>query len=212
MRRLANLIVLVLSLALMPESVSAQFDLSKALGTLLGGSSKSTTTTTTNDPYKKLADAAPAASTLNGTWTYDSATFTYLGNNPLADVVVAQLDPIIADVMRQMGVTRGSAELYMQSGEGVVSHGDSEIRGKYTYQRSTAGITVSTTYEGKSVSVSGYVKYGSNMLTVLLDVKQLVKAIKTVYPELKSDQNIILIDSLLKDISGVYAVGKFKRK
>ena len=212
MRRLANLIVLVLSLALMPESASAQFDLSKALGTLLGGSSKSTTTTTTNDPYKKLADAAPAASTLNGTWTYDSATFTYLGNNPLADVVVAQLDPIIADVMRQMGVTRGSAELYMQSGEGVVSHGDSEIRGKYTYQRSTAGITVSTTYEGKSVSVSGYVKYGSNMLTVLLDVKQLVKAIKTVYPELKSDQNIILIDSLLKDISGVYAVGKFKRK
>ncbi len=212
MRRVANLILLIVALAIMPESASAQFDLSKALGTLLGGSSKSTTTTTTNDPYKKLADAAPAASTLNGTWAYSSATFTYVGNNPLADVVVAQLDPIIADVMRQMGVTPGSAEVSLQSGVGVVSHGDSEIRGKYAYQRSTAGITVSTTYEGKSVSVSGYVKYASNTLTVLLDVKQLVKAIKTVYPELKSDQNIVLIESLLKDISGVYAVGKFKRK
>ena len=50
------------------------------------------------------------------------------------------------------------------------------------------------------------------MLTVLLDVKQLVKAVKTVYPELKSDQNIVLMDSLLKDMTGVYAVGKFKRK
>lgn len=212
MKKTFILLLALVSIVAFPESASAQFDLSKALGSLLGGSSKSTTTTTTNDPYKKLAEAAPAASTLNGTWSYDSATFTYLGNNPLADVVVAQLDPIIADVMRQLGVTRGSAELSMQSGEGVVSHGDSEIRGKYTYQRSTAAITVSTTYEGKSVSVSGYVKYGSNMLTVLLDVKQLVKAVKTVYPELKSDQNIVLMDSLLKDMTGVYAVGKFKRK
>lgn len=211
MRRVANLLLLVLALALMPDSASAQFDLSKALGTLFGSQSKSQTTPA-NDPYKKLAEQAPAASTLNGTWTYDSATFTYVGTNPLADVAVAQLDPIIVDVLRQMGVTCGTAELDLESGKGVVSHGNSEIRGEYSYQRSTAGIVVSTTYEGKSVSVSGYVKYSSGMLTVLLDVKQLVKAIKSVYPEYKNDQNVVLVETLLKDIGDVYAVGKFKRK
>ena len=93
MKKTFILLLALVSFVAFPESVSAQFDLSKALGSLLGGSSKSTTTTTTNDPYKKLAEAAPAASTLNVSWSYDSATFTYLGNYPLADCMLSSAEP-----------------------------------------------------------------------------------------------------------------------
>lgn len=211
MRRIFNITVLVLALALVPESASAQFDLSKVLGGLFGGSSKSTTTTTTTDPYKKLADAAPAVSTINGTWIYSSASFAYVGSNPLADVVIAQLDPIILDVLSQMGVSSGSATLKLDNGKAIVSQGDSALGCKYSYDRSKARVVVSAVIEQKSVSVTGYVKYASSTLSVMLDVKEVIKAVKTVYPDYKNDQNVVLIETLLKDMGDVYLVGKFKR-
>ena len=210
MRRIFNLMLLVVALSFMPESASAQFDLSKALGTLFGSSSKSTTTTTT-DPYKKLADAAPALSTLYGSWVYNSASFAYVGTNPLADVVIAQLDPIILDVLNQMGVSSGSAKLKIDSSKAVVAQGESSLSCKYSYDRSKARIVVSATINEKSVSVPGYVKYASSTLSVMLDVKEVIKAVKTIYPEYKNDKNVVLIDTLLKDMGDVYVVGKFKR-
>lgn len=208
-KTLITIFALVAFVAL-PVSVSAQVDLAKALGGVLGGTQ--TTQSAQSDPYKKLAASAPAASTLLGSWSYDSATFAYVGSNPLASMAVGQLDPVILDVLKQMGVTRGSAILMLDNGKGTITHDGSKLNGEYTYQRSTAGIKVSSVIDGKSVSVSGYVKYASSMLTVLLDVKELIKAVKLVYPEYKNDQNLVLIESLLKDIGDVYVVGKFKKQ
>ena len=210
MRRIFNIAVLVFALALVPDSASAQFDLSKVLGGLFGGSSKSTTTTT-QDPYKKLAEAAPAVSTINGLWVYNSASFAYVGNNPLADVVIAQLDPIILDVLNQMGVVSGLATLKLDNGRAVVAQGESSLGCKYSYDRSKARVVVSAVIEQKSVSVTGYVKYASSTLSVMLDVKEVIKAVKTVYPDYKNDQNVVLIETLLKDMGDVYLVGKFKK-
>lgn len=210
MKKTLIILLALVTFVALPESAVAQVDLTKALGGLLGGSSKSSSAATS--PYKKLADAAPAASTLYGSWSYDSATFTYVGSNPLADIVIAQLDPVILDVLKQMSVSRGSATLKLDSGKGSITQAGSTLEGEYTYQRSTAGITVSAIIDGKSVSVSGYVKYAQSMLTVLLDVKQMLKAVKTVYPEYKNDQNVLLVESLLKDLGDVYVVGKFKKQ
>jgi hypothetical protein len=212
MKKTLILLLTLVAFALMPESASAQIDLTKALGGLLGAAQSSASSSSSNSPYKKLAEAAPAASTLMGNWTYDSATFAYVGNNPLAGAVVAQLDPVAADVLRQIGVSQGSATLTLDKSRGSVTHGDMVLKGEYEYNSSTAGITISGVIEKVAVSVKGYVKYSAPMLTVMLDVKELVEAVKSIYPEYKSDPNVILIESLLKDMGDVFVVGKFKRQ
>jgi hypothetical protein len=45
----------------------------------------------------------------------------------------------------------------------------------------------------------------------MLDVKEVIKAVKTVYPDYKNDQNVVLIETLLKDMGDVYLVGKFTK-
>ena len=214
MKKIAILLLALISLVAVPESASAQFDLSKALGGLFGGSSSSSSTSTssTNSHYKKLADAAPALTTLNGTWSYEAAHFTYLGTNPLTDVILAQLDPIVLDVLKKMGVSRGSANIKLDSGKGLIWQGNSSQSFKYTYDRSKARVVLSAVIDSKSVSVSGYVKLSSPMLSIMLDVKELIKAIKTIYPEYKGDQNLVLVETLLKDMGDVYAVGVFKKQ
>jgi hypothetical protein len=212
MKKTLILLLTLVAFALMPESASAQIDLTKALGGLLGAAQSSASGNSNNSPYKKLAEAAPAASTLMGNWTYDSATFAYVGNNPLAGAVVAQLDPVAADVLRQIGVSQGSATLTLDKSRGSVTHGDMVLKGEYEYNSSTAGITISGVIEKVAVSVKGYVKYSAPMLTVMLDVKELVEAVKSIYPEYKSDPNVILTESLLKDMGDVFVVGKFKRQ
>lgn len=212
MKKTLILLFALVAFVAMPESASAQIDLTKALGGLLGAAQSSASSSSSNSPYKKLADAAPAASTLVGSWTYDSATFAYVGNNPLASAVVAQLDPVAADVLKQIGVSRGTATLKLDAGKGSVIHGDRVLAGEYKYDRSTAGITISGVIEKVAVSVKGYVMYSAPMLTVMLDVKELVEAVKSIYPEYNSDPNVVLIESLLKDMGDVFVVGKFKKQ
>lgn len=208
-----RVILIAVAMFTLATSASAQFDLSK----LFGGSKSTSTSTSTqtqssNDPYKRLAQTAPTISQLEGKWSFESASFSYVGNNYLASMAVAQLDPVINDVLRQMGVTSGSAQLQLKGGKGVISQGDQSLSGTYTYNRSTAGVVASTVVDGKKVSASGYVKYSSGKLSVMLDVKQMIAAIKTVFPEYKNDQNILLVESLIKDLGDVYVVGRFVAK
>lgn len=207
MKRLAIVALIAVVAIMLPTSATAQINLSN----LLGGGSK-TTTSSANDPYKRLADAAPAASTLNATWLYDTASFSYLGSNALAEMAVAQLNPVINDVLRQMGVTKGSAVLMLSSGTGSITHDGYTMKGSYRYTRSTAGIVAETIVDDKRVSASGYVRYSSDTLTVLLDARELIKAILEVMPEYKNDPNIVLVETMLRDLGDVYVMGKFKRK
>ena len=162
-------------------------------------------------PYQRLAEAAPSLSTLNGTWTYQSASFSYLGNSPLADIAIAQIDPIVVTTLKQLNVTPGSVTLRLSGGKGTLKHGDNKLEGTYVYTRSMAAIVAETTLDGKRVKASGYVRYESGELTVMLDARELITAMTTVLPELKKDQNIILLETLLKDLKDVYAVGKFTK-
>jgi hypothetical protein len=209
MKRLVIVALMAVVAVMLPSVATAQFNLSKLLG---GGSNSSTTTTTANDPYKRLADAAPASSTLNATWVYDTASFSYLGSNALTEMAVAQLNPMINDALRQMGITSGSATLKLNNGTGSITHGDYVMNGTYSYTRSKASIVATTTIDQKSVSVSGYVRYASDTLTVLLDARELVRSMLTVMPELKQDPNMAVVETMLRDLGDVYVMGKFKRK
>ncbi len=210
MKRFVIVVVMAVAAALMlPATSSAQLNLSRLLG---GSQQQSTTATQSNDPYKRLAASAPAASTLNGEWLYSAASFSYLGSNALADIAIAQLNPAIADLLRHASITSGSAHLTLDNGKGCVSHNGYKMEGTYTYTRSTAGVSLSTTLDGKTYSVGGYVRYSSDTLTVLLDARQLLKTMISVMPELRQDQNIVLIDTLIRDLGDVFVVCKFHRK
>lgn len=211
MKRIVYTLIVVVAVVLLPTTASAQLNLSRLLGGISKIAGQTQTQQPQQDPYERLAEAAPSAYQLNGTWTYESASFSYLGNNPLADVVISQVDPIIAQTLQQLGITSGSVSLRLNGGKGVITHGEHKLNGSYRYTRSTAAITAMTTYDNKSVSASGYVRYEANQLTVMLDARELINAMTTVLPELKSDQNVVLVQTLIRDLKDVYVVGKFRK-
>lgn len=206
-KRLYTLIVAV-AVAIVPTTASAQFSLSRLLG---GIQQVANSQTQQVDPYQRLAESAPSSYTLNGNWTYQSASFSYLGNSPLADIAIAQIDPIVASMLQQLNITPGSVKLRLNGGKGTITQGDLKLDGSYVYVRSKAAITAQTTIDGKTLSVPGYVRYESGALSIMLDARQLITAMTTVLPELKKDQNIVLLETLLKDLKDVYVVGKFTK-
>ena len=208
MKKSLYILIVAVVVALVPTTASAQFNLSR----LLGGLSKvANAQTEKEDPYQRLAEAAPSIYTLNGNWTYQSASFSYLGQNPLADIAIAQIDPIVASMLQQLKITPGSAKLRLNGGKGTITHGDHKLDGSYVYTRSKASVVAETTLDGKTVKASGYVRYASGELTIMLDARELISAMTTLMPELKSDQNILLVETLIKDLKDVYVVGKFTK-
>jgi hypothetical protein len=208
MKKTLYTLIAVVAVALVPTTASAQFNLSR----LLGGLSKvANAQTEKEDPYQRLAEAAPSSYTLNGNWTYQSASFSYLGSSPLADIAIAQIDPIITNTLKQLSITPGSVKLRLNGGKGTITQGDHVLEGSYVYTRSKAAIVAETTLDGKTVKASGYVRYESGELTVLLDARELINAMTTIMPELKKDQNILLVETLIKDLKDVYVVGKFTK-
>ena len=198
----------IVAVALVPTTASAQFNLSR----LLGGIQKvATQQTHETDPYQRLAEAAPSSYTLNGNWTYQSASFSYLGTSPLAEIAIQQIEPIVASMLQQLNITPGSVKLRLNGGKGTITQGDRKLDGSYVYVRSKAAITAETTLDGKTVKASGYVRYEAGELIIMLDARELINAITAIMPELKQDQNIVLLETLLKDLKDVYAVGKFTK-
>jgi hypothetical protein len=208
MKKTFYTLIAVVAVALVPTTASAQFNLSR----LLGGLSKvANAQAEKEDPYQRLAEAAPSSYTLNGNWTYQSASFSYLGSSPLADIAIAQIDPIITNTLKQLSITPGSVKLRLNGGKGTITQGDHVLEGSYVYTRSKAAIVAETTLDGKTVKASGYVRYESGELTVLLDARELINAMTTIMPELRKDQNILLVETLIKDLKDVYVVGKFTK-
>ena len=211
MKKILYSFIVAVALLVVPTTASAQLNLSRLLGGISKVTSQMQTEQSTENPYSRLAESAPSAYQLNGTWSYQSASFSYLGNNPLADIVIAQVDPIIGQTLQQLGFTAGSVTLRLTNGKGVIMQGEHALNGSYSYTRSKAAIVASTTFNDKSVSASGYVRYSGGQLTVLLDARELINALTTVMPELKQDQNVIMVQTLLKDLKDVYVAGKFSK-
>ena len=85
MKRILLLSVVMVLGCVAPFTASAQFDLGKALGGLLGAAA---TPQPTVSPYDEIRDNAPARSKILGTWQYKTASLEYLGSNALAAVAL----------------------------------------------------------------------------------------------------------------------------
>ena len=106
MKRLFLSILLAIVVAI-PQESSAQIDLGKALGLLLGESAQQQTPS--RSPLAEIAEKAPAAKDLCHTWAYDRVYLKYLGTSPLADAALQQVDGSAQAALKNAGKPERSA-------------------------------------------------------------------------------------------------------
>lgn len=192
------------TIVIAPVEVSAQFDLGKALGQLLGGSA----TTPADDvptPYDRLRENAPAKSKLMGTWQYKGATIEYLGDNPLADAALKSVEGYGIAELKKLGVVEGCCSLTLRrNGLAVVATRDALQESTFTYDESDASVVIKGTYDGTSYLADGYVKIVGGRLIVMVDAMDVLKEILKASPELATDQTVITTKALLESFGDVY--------
>ena len=199
------------TIVIAPVEVSAQFDLGKALGQLLGGSA----TTPADDvptPYDRLRENAPAKSKLMGTWQYKGATIEYLGDNPLADAALKSVEGYGIAELKKLGVVEGCCSLTLRrNGLAVVATRDALQEGTFTYDESDASVVISSEYGGNKYSSDGYVKIVNDRLIVMVDARDVMSEVLRTSPELATNQSVATMKTLLDSFGDVYVSVMFER-
>ena len=190
---------------------SAQFDLSRALNSLLGGA-PAAEGQPTKSGYELLAESAPQLSKITGVWLYHSVGLENLSVNPLADIAIPQVEAYLLAELRGARVSAGFYGLTVRrNGVVYLSYGDEIYDGKFTYNADDASLTLSTKIEGVPVSVDGYLKIEDGRLVVLLDANALLSALVKAFPEYRTDQTVVSAQSILKNFTGVYIALRHSR-
>ena len=210
MKRFVALLILALLCAVVaPSKASAQFDLGKALGQLLGAPAQDTSKPS---PYDEIRSTAPARSKTLGTWQYKSATLQYLGDNPLAEMALSQLEGYGLAELRKHGIIEGCCSLTLRrNGMAVLSTRDALQDGTINYDETTSGMTLSTVIDGETYNAKGYIRIVSERLLVMIDARDVLKMLIKNYPELATDQTYIMAQGVLQSFGDIYLTIVFIR-
>lgn len=163
-------------------------------------------------PFEILAENAPAARQLQGSWLYSDAGAEYLGVNPLADMAIAQVEQYAKSRIVAAGIKPGSFSVTLRrNGTGTITFGERTLSGRYVYNAENATIIISGTINNVAVSVSGYVRYADGNLDILVEATSALDALLKVYPELATDQTVQMVSGMLSSFPGVYAKATFSQ-
>lgn len=163
-------------------------------------------------PFEILAENAPAARQLQGSWLYSDAGAEYLGVNPLADMAIAQAEQYAKSRIVAAGIKPGSFSVTLRrNGTGTITFGERTLSGRYVYNAENATIIISGTINNVAVSVSGYVRYADGNLDILVEATSALDALLKVYPELATDQTVQMVSGMLSSFPGVYAKATFSQ-
>ena len=199
----------VAALSITATEASAQFDLSRALNSLLAQPEPQAQT---KSPYDILAETAPKHSKITGIWLYDSVGVEYLGINPLADVALQQIEAYALAELRGAGVLPGFFGLTLRrSGVAYLSYEDDIFEGRYDYSEEDASLKISTTVDGMPMSLKGYLKMVNGLLVVMIDANDAMDLFLRLYPEYKTNQTVISAQSTLKSFGDTYISIKHRR-
>lgn len=189
---------------------SAQFDLSRALNSLLGH--EDADAEPAKSPYMVMAESAPQASKLTGVWLYNSAAVEYLGTNPLADVALSQLEGYALAELRGAGVLPGYFGLTLRrNGVAYLSHEDQIFEGKYRYNPADASVVIEATVNNIPMSLSGYIKQQSTRMEVLIDAEDAMTLFQELLPEYKTNSMVVSADSAIKTFGDIFIAIRFTR-
>lgn len=210
MKRLLSLVVFaMLCVVALPAEASAQFDLGKAFGKLLGAATPQQTKVS---PYDEIRDNAPQRAKLLGTWQYKSAALKYLGDNPLADVALANIEGFGIAELKKRGVMEGCCSLTLRrNGLAVLATRDTLQDGWLAYDESTAKMNISTTVDDETYQASGYIRIVSDRLIVMIDARDVINIVAQASPELANDQTFVMARSVLQNFGDVYLSVIFER-
>ena len=163
-------------------------------------------------PFEILAENAPSARQLQGSWLYSDAGAEYLGVNPLADMAIAQVEQYAKSRIVAAGIKPGSFSVTLRrNGTGTITFGERTLSGRYVYNAENATIIISGTINNVAVSVSGYVRYADGNLDILVEATSALDALLKVYPELATDQTVQMVSGMLSSFPGVYAKATFSQ-
>ena len=163
-------------------------------------------------PFEILAESAPSARLLQGSWLYSDAGAEYLGVNPLADMAIAQVEQYAKSRIVAAGIKPGSFSVTLRrNGTGTITFGERTLSGRYVYNADNATIIISGTINNVAVSVSGYVRYADGNLDILVEATSALDALLKVYPELATDQTVQMVSGMLSSFPGVYAKATFSQ-
>lgn len=203
MKRILILLA-VAAASMMPADAVAQFNLSGALNALFGNTNTQEQTMP-QDPFLLIAEQAPSARELVGTWVYDSAEAEYLGDNPLAEFALSKVEDYAIQKIESYGVTRGSFTVQMRrNGTAIIVYGTNTLTGRYTYNPDTGAIAVSGVVNGTSVSCNGYVKLVDGTLVGLVNAKDALAAFTKAYPQYSSHQLVQTVGGVISSFDGIY--------
>ena len=206
MKRLTILMLAFVASMALPTHVSAQFDLGKAFKSLIGGDDEPT-------PYELIAQNAPAASDVVGTWVYNGADIEYFGSNVLADYAISEAKSYALSEVRKAGVTPGSAVMTIKrNGNAQIKWKDETLSGKYVYDDSNGSLQIIAEIEGKQVKCDGFVRLSGDTLTVLIDANDVVEAYKSLRPGDTDSSALSIAEGILDTFSQIYGAGVFVRR
>jgi hypothetical protein len=203
MKRIFQLFAIVVLCTLSTSfTASAQFDLGKALGQLMGSTEP---TSTMPSPYDTLRDNAPQRSKLLGTWQYKAASLEYLGDNPLAEVALAQIEVMGTSELAKYGIVEGCCTITIRrNGMAVLATRDAIQDCYIDYNEENAEMEVSTTVDGVTYRAKGYVRMTTQYLTLLFHAQDILKIIEQATPEVTYDQMYLAAKEVVKSFKDGY--------
>lgn len=161
-------------------------------------------------PFEVLAANAPSGRALCGSWLYEDAGAEFLGQNPLADMAISQVEPYAKAQVEAAGIKPGSFSVVLRrNGTGTITYKEHSLSGRYVYDEESAKIIISGSVNNVASSVSGYVRLVDDRLEVLLDAQSSLDALLKVYPELATNQTVQMVSGVLASFAGVYVCASF---
>lgn len=196
--------VALLGMVSLPETASAQWDLSKLTGLFKGGSSSSSQK---KSPYQTLAENAPTTKRVVGLWNYKNFSIDYLGTNAFAEAAISQIESIGREELMMAGIKAGSFSVRLNAnGSGSFCYEDYVYDGSYTYDSSTARFRIQAMADnGKTLTCGGYLKMSEDgELIIMLKAEDAVRAFKTMLPDADDDSTFEMIEGVVSNFSGLY--------
>lgn len=210
MRNLIFTLLLAIAVVLPYES-SAQIDLGKALGILLGEGATAQQQQP-RSPLEEIAEKAPGAKDLVQTWAYDKLYLKYLGTNPLADAALQQVNMTAQAALKNAGLVSGSFTFTIRrNGTCFIMHEGEALDGTYSYIPEKGRVTLTTAYGGQQYTSKGFFTMEGKNLTLMVDARDVLSLVLAIYPEYRNDPNLQTIEGILTQFKGVYVCLDFRR-
>lgn len=197
------LVIALLGGVCFPSEAQSWSDLLKGLF----GSSE-----TTEQQTAPVAVKHPSLRQLWGTWSYEEALIDYTGDDMLASMGVTALKSQIEGYCQKAGIVAGREKITLNRNYTTrIRIKEKQVEGRYTYNASTGGITLTLKVEGRDLTLGGTASLQNGELTLLFKAEEVLSAMKAAAPELSENDHIKIASTVIASYPGIRIGAKFSK-